>query len=260
MKLIDVNCDIGEGFEHDADLLTMVSSANIACGYHAGDHNTMAATVAAAAVNAAAIGAHPGLPDRENFGRREMAIEPEDVHNLVLAQIGALWAIARAQGRALSHVKPHGALYHMAERDTAVAAAIVQAVVDFDPRIAVMGLSGGQLARCAEDRGARAIHEVFADRAYAPGGMLVARSDPRALIRDGAKAADRIASLIAGDGIAAVDGSRLDLRADTVCIHSDRPGAARFALEFTRRLAWHGMAVARGMGMVDGAPDASRHG
>jgi len=259
MKLIDINCDMGEGFDADPDLLTMVSSANIACGYHAGDNNTMAATIAVAARNSVLAGAHPGLPDRENFGRLEVAMEPIEIRNLILAQIGALSAIARAQGISLSHVKPHGALYHMAERDRGIAAAIVEAVRDFNAQVAIMGLSGGVLAQCAEDFGLRAMHEVFADRAYTPLAALVPRSDPRALIENGADAADRIAGLLAGDGIQAIDGSRLYLRADTVCIHSDRPAVAQFTHDFTQRLAFHGIAVARRNDIADSLVGASPH-
>jgi UPF0271 protein len=256
---IDLNCDIGEETREPApaeaanhqDILTpaeealldSVTSVNIACGFHAGDHNTMAAITRAAASRKIAVGAHPSLPDREGFGRREMSIPPPEIYNLVLYQIGALAAFARAAGSTVSHVKPHGALYHMAEKEKAVAEAIASAVRDALPGAFVVGLAGGRLVSMASHMGLHAANEVFADRAYRPDGALQPRDRPNAVITDPDRAARRIVNLLQTGTIEAIDGTMLNLPADTVCIHGDSPRAPEFARALAKSLTDAGIVI-----------------
>lgn len=244
MIFLDLNADIGEGMPWDAELLGLISSANIACGYHAGDHNTIANTVTAAVREGVAIGAHPGLPDRANFGRIALEMTPEEVSRLTLFQLGAISAIVKAVDARLVHVKPHGALYHMLERDEALADAFVDAAALFDPSLAIFGLSGGRLVAAARRRGSSAKHEVFADRAYLGDGSLAPRATAGAMIHDGTAAADRIAGLLGQGTLQSMDGSALRLKCDTLCFHGDSPGAVAFARDLVTRLAVHGIGVA----------------
>lgn len=245
---IDLNCDLGESFGawsmgEDEAVLPHVSSANVACGFHAGDPTVMRRTVALAKAHGVAVGAHVGLPDLQGFGRREMKVAPEEAYDFTLYQVGALAAIARAQGVDLSHVKPHGALYNMAARDRALADAIARAVRDAGPSLVLFGLSGSALTAAGEAAGLPVAHEVFADRAYRADGSLAPRGTPGALIEDPAVAGDRAASFAAGEPVAAVDGTLLRLRADTVCVHGDRIGAGDFAAALRARLDALGVAV-----------------
>jgi len=250
---IDLNCDIGElaaGERNGIDispseeaLLDVVTSVNIACGYHAGDHNSMAAIMRAAASRKLSVGAHPSLMDREGFGRREMTVAPIEIYNLVLYQIGALSAFARAAGTVVGHVKPHGALYHMAEKDPEVAEAIVSAVRDALPGAAIVGQSGGALVAMALRMKLRAANEVFADRGYRPDGSLQPRDRPNAVITDPMRAAERIAGLLQIGAIEAIDGSMLALSADTVCVHGDNPRAPEFARILAKTLVDSGVVL-----------------
>ncbi|NCT82273.1 MAG: 5-oxoprolinase subunit PxpA [Comamonadaceae bacterium] len=226
---VDLNADLGEGAPDDAALLALVSSANIACGWHAGDARLMQATVAAALARGVAIGAHPSYPDREHFGRREMQLKPEQVRADLLYQIGALDALVRAAGGRLHHVKPHGALYNQAARDPALADAIAAAVLDIDPSLAVYGLAGGELLRAAERAGLRAVAEVFADRGYRADGSLVPRSQPGALIDDVGNAVARTLRMVREGVVTAVSGETVPLQAQTLCLHGDGPHALAFA-------------------------------
>ena len=231
---IDLNCDLGEGFGayslgDDAVMLGIVTSANIACGFHAGDPGIMARTVQEAHERGVAIGAHPGLPDLAGFGRREMAISPDDAYALTLYQIGALAAFARANGTRLHHVKPHGALYHQAERDAKIAEAIARAVRDFDPSLILYALSGGHLARVGESIGLQVADEVFADRAYLADGSLVPRHLKGAVITDAESAAARMVRLLREGCLTALDGIELTLNIDTICVHGDTPNAVDMA-------------------------------
>lgn len=226
MRSVDLNADLGEGSNADAVLLDRITSANIACGFHAGDPDSIARTVALAAARSVAIGAHPGLPDRVNFGRLPMPLSADAVYNLVLYQIGALAVFARRCEERLTHIKPHGALYHMAEADPNMAEAIARAAYDWDPQMCVFGLSGGRLLTTAAHIGLPTAAEVFADRTYQANGSLTPRSDPNALILDPQTAAERMARLLTTGRLAAADGAELTLRADTLCLHSDTPGAA----------------------------------
>ena len=226
---VDLNADLGEGAPDDAALLALVSSVNIACGWHAGDARLMQATVAAALARGVAIGAHPSYPDREHFGRREMQLQPEEVRADLLYQIGALDALVRAAGGRLHHVKPHGALYNQAARDPALADAIAAAVRAMDPGLAIYGLAGGELLRAAERTGLRAVAEVFADRGYRADGSLVPRSQPGALVDDVDEAVARTLRMVREGVVTAVSGETVPLQAQTLCLHGDGPHALAFA-------------------------------
>lgn len=226
---VDLNADLGEGAPDDAALLALVSSVNIACGWHAGDARLMQATVAAALARGVAIGAHPSYPDREHFGRREMQLQPEEVRTDLLYQIGALDALVRAAGGRLHHVKPHGALYNQAARDPALADAIAAAVRAVDPGLAIYGLAGGELLRAAERAGLRAVAEVFADRGYRADGSLVPRSQPGALVDDVDEAVARTLRMVREGVVTAVSGETVPLQAQTLCLHGDGPHALAFA-------------------------------
>jgi UPF0271 protein len=224
LNYIDLNCDLGEGAGHDAELMPFITSANIACGGHAGDAATMRATVALAQKHGVAIGAHPGFADRENFGRRELALSPAEIFALVKDQVIALRAFTT-----LRHVKPHGALYNLAARDAAVAGAIAVAVRTVDPKLVLFGLAGSELVKAGRARGLRVAEEVFADRTYQADGSLTPRSSPDALIQDEDTAVAQMLSLIREGKVRATDGTDLFLKADTVCLHGDGPNAVAFA-------------------------------
>lgn len=253
MHRVDLNADMGENFGaytlgDDDALLQSVTSASIACGFHAGDPGTMARAVAACLAGGVALGAHPGLPDLVGFGRRALAVTPAEARDLVTYQVGALAAFAARSGRRLQHVKPHGALYTMAERDPLLAAAIASAVREADADLILMGLSGGALVEAGRALGLRVAHEVFADRVYAPDGTLAPRAMPGAVLHDPEEVAARIVRLVREGKITATDGSDLTPRADTVCLHGDSPDAALLASAVRRVLEEEGVAV-RALGM-----------
>jgi UPF0271 protein len=222
---VDLNCDLGEGGSHDEELLRGITSANIACGFHAGDPGLMRRTVGLALKNGVALGAHPGLRDPEGFGRRAVKVDPQEAFDLTLYQIGALQALASAQGARLLHVKPHGALYTMAARDAALAEALASAVRAADPALIFVGLAGSEMIRAAKRLGLRAAEEAFADRAYQADGSLVPRAQAGALIHAPLDVARRAVGLVKEGKVAAIDGSELSLRADTLCVHGDTAGA-----------------------------------
>jgi UPF0271 protein len=226
---VDLNADLGEGAPDDAELLSLVTSANIACGGHAGDARLMQATVRAALARGVAVGAHPSYADREHFGRRELQLDPDEVRAEVLCQVGALHAVVRAAGGRLHHVKPHGALYNQAAREPALADAIASAVRAIDPALAVYGLAGGELLRAAKRAGLRAVAEVFADRGYRADGSLVPRQQPGALIDNTDEAVSRTLRMVREGVVQAVSGETVALRAETVCLHGDGPHALAFA-------------------------------
>jgi UPF0271 protein len=240
---VDLNADLGEGAPDDAELLTLVTSANIACGGHAGDARLMQATVRAALAHGVAIGAHPSYVDREHFGRREMQLDPDQVRAEVLCQVGALEALVRAAGGRLHHVKPHGALYNQAARDPALADAIAGAVRAIDPGLALYGLAGGELLRAAERAGLHAVAEVFADRGYRADGSLVPRSEQGALIHDTDEAVARTLRMVQEGIVQAVSGETVPLRAQTVCLHGDGPHALAFARALHAALRDAGVAL-----------------
>ena len=234
---IDLNCDVGEGCGNDAELMKLVSSANIACGYHAGDRDTMLRTVDLAIENGVAIGAHPGYPDRENFGRTAMDMPPADVQKIVLDQISALAEIARAAGGKLSHVKPHGALYNQSARDPKLAEAIAAAVNSFDDQLTLFGLSGSCSISEAERTGLRTASEVFADRTYQTDGSLTPRSEANALIHDRERASTQVLDMIKYGRVRSVDAIMIPIVAETICIHGDGETAVEVARSIAGALA-----------------------
>lgn len=244
VRTIDLNADVGEGCGQDAELMPLISSANIACGYHAGDSAAMREAVALARHHGVAIGAHPSLPDRENFGRRELRLSPTDLHECIVLQVQALAAIATAEGTQLRHVKPHGALYNMAARDAELAEAVARAVHGVDPTLMLFGLAGSALMTAAEQAGLRGVSEVFADRAYLSDGNLLPRDRPGSVIHNEAAVAVRAVGMVRDGMVVAVDGSSVSVRADTICIHGDTPGAATMALRVRSGLAEAGITVA----------------
>lgn len=229
---IDLNADLSEGCASDAELLTLVSSANIACGFHAGDAQTMLSSVRNALKNGVAIGAHPSFPDRENFGRTAMTLPPETVYAQTLYQVGALAAIAKAEGGVLRHVKPHGMLYNQAAKDPQLADAIAKAVHACDPALVLVGLAGSELIRAGERYGLVTRQEVFADRGYQPDGSLVPRSQPGALIDDEEQSLAQTLGMVESGHVQSVTGAWASVVAQTVCIHGD----GEHALAFARRL------------------------
>lgn len=234
MSTLDLNADLGEGFGvwrlgDDEAMLEVVTSANVACGGHAGDPSTMRTICAAAARQDVAVGAQVSYPDLAGFGRRFVDIDPVHLTDAVVAQIGVLDAFARLAGRRVRYVKPHGALYHACVDHERQAAAVVEAVAALDPDLAVVGLPGSQLLQRAEAHGLRAIGEAFADRAYRPDGGLVPRGEPGAVVVDPAEVVRRVRQLAVDGTVRAVDGSDVRIRAATVCLHGDTPGAPELA-------------------------------
>jgi UPF0271 protein len=234
---IDLNSDVGESFGawtmgDDAEVMRGITSANVACGYHAGDPTGMRRTVRLARDAGVSVGAHPGFPDLLGFGRRELRASPQDVEDMVLYQIGALAALAEAEGVALAHVKAHGALYNMAVRDRALSDAIARAVRAIDPSLVLFGLPGSELLQAGRDAGLTVAAEGFADRAYEPDGSLTPRSRPGSVLHDPNAVVARAVRLVRDGRVTCSDGTEIAMRVDTLCTHGDTPGAA----ELTRRL------------------------
>jgi UPF0271 protein len=244
---IDLNADLGESGRGpaapDEQILPSITSVNIACGFHAGDPDTMRATVALARKHGVAVGAHPSFADREGFGRRELSLSPAEVENAVAYQIGALAGIAATEGVRLRHVKPHGALYNMAARDRALANAIARAVMAVDRSLVLVGLSGSRLLEAGREAGLRTASEVFADRGYAADGSLAPRGTVGAVIDDPASVAARAVAMVKERAVTAIDGTRVPLDVDTICLHGDTPGAAAMAMRIRRALEDAGIAV-----------------
>lgn len=243
---IDLNCDLGEGAGHDAELMPLITSANIACGGHAGDEATMRATIALARKHGAAVGAHPGFADRANFGRRELSVTPGEVFALITDQVGAFRRLTAEAGVPVRHVKPHGALYNQAARDARLAQAVAGAVRALDPALILFGLAGSELVKAGRAAGLRVAEEVFADRTYQAGGSLTSRNRPDAMIADEAAAARQVIRLVKEGVVRATDGTEARLTADTVCLHGDGPRAAAFARRLRAELAAAGIGVGGG--------------
>ena len=241
MRSIDLNCDMGEGCGHDDELLEYVTSANIACGFHAGDATTMRRTVEAALERGVAIGAHPSYPDRENFGRSNMNLPPEEVFDIVAYQIGAMKAICEAVGGTLHHVKPHGALYNQAAKSRELSRAIAQAVRSVGPDLILYGGSKSTLVEEAVNSGLRAASEVFADRTYQPDGSLTPRNLPNALITDARSAIEQALQMIEKGTVTALNGEEISITADTVCLHGDGEHAVEFAIAIREGFAKRGI-------------------
>jgi UPF0271 protein len=249
MPSIDLNCDMGESFGawtmgRDAELMDFVSSVNIACGFHAGDPSVMRRTVETAAEKNVAVGAHPGYPDLQGFGRRPMSFSPDEVFDMVLYQVAALKGICEASGTRLHHVKPHGALYNTAARDRELANAIARAVKSLDPELILYGLSGSLLISEAEAEGLRTASEVFADRTYQPDGSLTPRNRPGALITNADVAAAQALQMIREQSVDATTGENVPLRTETVCIHGDGENALEFATAMREKLLEHDIEIA----------------
>jgi UPF0271 protein len=226
---IDLNCDMGEGIGNDAAIMPYLSSANIACGYHAGDESTMKATVLLALKHAVAIGAHPSYLDRENFGRSAITLTMNEIYDLTLKQIRTLDGIARTLNANLNHVKPHGALYNAAALSKEISESIVSAIYDFDPKLSLYGLANSELIRAAQAKGLKFKQEVFADRTYQPNGTLTPRSLPNALIQTTQESIDQVMQMLRTKTVTSVDGSRVSIQPDTICIHGDGAHAVEFA-------------------------------
>ncbi|MGA9335661.1 MAG: 5-oxoprolinase subunit PxpA [Rudaea sp.] len=248
MKPIDLNCDMGESFGawsmgDDAGVMPWITSANIACGFHAGDFSTMQQTVQLAKEHGVAIGAHVSLPDLQGFGRREMKISPDAAYAFTLYQIGALSAFARAAKTRVAHVKAHGALYNMAARDRKLADAIASAVRAFDSTLTLFGLADSELTRAGESAGLRVAHEAFADRRYESDGELTPRNLPGAVIEDIDTAVAQAVKIVTSGNVEVRSGGVLAIHADTICVHGDRPDAALFARRLHEGLAGAELAI-----------------
>ena len=246
---IDLNSDLGESFGpwpmgQDAALMDSITSANVACGFHAGDPGVMRQTLALAKDRGVAVGAHPGFPDLVGFGRREMRATPAEVEDFVLYQVSALAGMAQAQGVKLQHVKAHGALYNMACRDRALADAVARAVAALDRSLILFGLPNSELLRAGDAAGLRVAAEVFADRAYDPDGSLTSRNKTGSVIHDSATVVARAIGMVRDKQVIAVDGSTIAVQADTICLHGDTPGAAALAREVRRGLESAGITIA----------------
>src|SRR5712671_5916612 len=249
MKKIDLNCDMGESYGawkmgEDAAVMPYISSANIACGFHAGDPATIRKTVRLAVDRGVAIGAHPSLPDLQGFGRRAMKVSPQDMYDLVIYQAGAVEAFARAAGAKLHHVKCHGALYNMAANDEALSDAMARAVRDLGPQVFLYCLSGSKSLERARKLGIKVAGEVFADRGYSDDGSLAPREHPGGLIEDPAQAVRQALAMIGEGRVTSLSGMPLAVAADTMCLHGDQPGAVLFAKELRRAFAEHHVSVA----------------
>lgn len=246
---IDLNSDLGEGFGRwelgdDRDLLSIVTSANVACGFHAGDPVVLRRTTADAVAERVAVGAHVGYRDLAGFGRRFMDLPPAELTADVLYQMGALSAFTRLAGDRIRYVKPHGALYNTIVHHEEQAAAVVEAVRAFDPGLPVLGLPGSRFLDLAQEAGLPTYREAFADRAYTPEGTLVSRREPGAVLHDPGEIADRCLRIARGEPVTAVDGSEILIEADSLCVHGDSPGAVAIARAVAERLRAEGVTVA----------------
>ncbi|MDR7099100.1 UPF0271 protein [Lysobacter niabensis] len=240
---IDFNCDLGEGCGDDAAIIPLITSASIACGGHAGDEATMRTTLRLCREHGVAAGAHPGYPDRENFGRHEMPLAAARIGELVEHQLATLAGIAASENMRLAHVKPHGALYNLAARDRSVAEAIAGAIVRFDPQLVLFGLSGSRLTAAGEAAGLRVAHEVFAERRYEADGTLTPRSRGDAVIHYLDETIAQVRGFVRDGSVTARTGERLALRADTLCLHGDRADAAAFARSIRDALESDGIRI-----------------
>lgn len=243
---VDLNCDMGESFGvyklgRDEEILDYVSSANIACGFHAGDPATMRKTVRLTLEKDVAIGAHPGFQDLPGFGRRNLQLSAQEIYDIVVYQIGALSAFVNAEGGILQHVKAHGALYNMAARDAVYAGAIAEAVYDVNPALILYGLAGSELVTAGNEIGLRTASEVFSDRTYQKDGSLTPRSDANALITDSSEAIARVVRMVKEGKVLTVGGTDAEMKADTVCIHGDGVNALSFAEQISKSLAEAGV-------------------
>ncbi|WP_010677264.1 5-oxoprolinase subunit PxpA [Bacillus timonensis] len=248
MKSIDLNCDLGESFGaysigNDEQILSFISSANIACGFHAGDPRVMNQTVQLAKKYGVAIGAHPGFQDLIGFGRRAMAVSPSEIYDLILYQIGAISAFCQAHDVKLSHVKPHGALYNMAAVDTSLGEAIARAIAHFDPTLALYGLSGSKLIEAGEIHGLKTISEVFADRTYQSDGTLTPRTQPNAIIHNSGDAIKQVLQMVKEQTVQTTTSEIIPIKAQSICVHGDNEHALKFVQELRQALSNEGIQI-----------------
>lgn len=234
MHIVDLNCDMGESFGaykmgRDEEILDYVTSANIACGFHAGDPSTMRKTVRLALEKNVGIGAHPGFQDLVGFGRRNIDITPQEAYDIVVYQIGALYAFVKSEGGKLQHVKPHGALYNIAAKNAAIAQAIAEAVYKVDPELILLGLAGGELVKAGKKIGLKTASEVFSDRTYQEDGSLTSRREANALIKDHDVACQQVIRMVKEGKVTSLQGKDVSIQADTICIHGDGEHALDFA-------------------------------
>lgn len=249
MLKVDLNCDLGESFGNytlglDGEVIKFVSSANVACGFHASDPLVMQKTVKMAKEAGVAVGAHPGYPDLVGFGRRNLSVQPAELKAMVQYQIGALKAFCQAEKIGLQHVKPHGAMYNMAAKDEKLAFAIAEGIAEIDPSLILLGLSGSEMLKAAEKLGLKAKKEVFADRAYEEDGTLVARTKPGAMILNEDEAIERVLGMVKFGKVKAVTGREIGIEADSVCVHGDSPKALEFVKKINAALSGEGICVA----------------
>lgn len=235
-KSIDLNCDMGEGFDTDALIMPLISSVNIACGYHAGDEQTIRKTIGLALEYGVAIGAHPSYPDRNGFGRNAMQLSANELHQIIVEQVNLIKAIAIEMGAWLHHVKPHGALYNTAAKDTDTAITIAQAIHEIDPALSLYGLPHSESARAASAVGLKYANEVFADRTYTDEGQLTPRNEPNAMISDEEEAMAQVLMMVCDGRIQSTLGKIIPVKADTICIHGDGPHAFPFAKKIRQTL------------------------
>ena len=248
MYQIDLNCDLGESFGNykigmDEEVIPLISSANVACGYHASDPIVMQKTIAMTKKFGTAVGAHPGFPDLMGFGRRNLSVSPAEAKAYTLYQLGALDAFCRTQGVKMQHVKPHGALYNMAAKDYELARGICEAIYEFDKELIVLALSGGELVRAGEDIGLRTALEFFADRAYEEDGTLVNRRKEGAVITDENEALARVVRMIKENKLTAITGKDISIKADSVCVHGDGVKALEFVKKIREKLTYEQIAI-----------------
>lgn len=248
MHKIDLNCDMGESFGKytigsDEQIISAITSANIACGFHAGDPATMRKTVNLAMEHSVCIGAHPGLDDLSGFGRRNIAISPQEVYDLVVYQIGALYGFVVAEGAVLQHVKPHGALYNMAAVNRELANAVAEAVHKINPELILYGLSGSELISAGKRLGLKTANEVFADRTYQIDGTLTPRSKANALIKDEKMAIAQVLKIVKDQRVMTTTGEEVPIKADTICIHGDGERSVEFARKINKTLKEQGVNV-----------------
>ncbi|MRG86300.1 LamB/YcsF family protein [Salinibacillus xinjiangensis] len=248
MHIVDLNCDMGESFGAykkgtDDEILQHVTSANIACGFHAGDPATMRKTVQMAIEKNVGIGVHPGLQDLVGFGRRSMAISPQEAYDMVVYQMGALQGFVQAEGGTIQHVKPHGALYNMAAKDAELSSAIAEAVYKVNPDLILFGLAGGELVKAGEKTGLRTASEVFSDRTYQDDGNLTSRRETNALITDSEQAINQVIRMVKEQKVNTVNDNDINIKADTICIHGDGVTALEFAKTIKNSLKEAGIEV-----------------
>ncbi|OOF59017.1 5-oxoprolinase subunit PxpA [Rodentibacter myodis] len=239
MRHVDLNADLAEGFPYDKALLSLLSSANIACGLHAGNAVAMQSAVKFAKENQVRIGAHPGFPDRENFGRTAMQFAPQELVAYLNYQLGALQAICRAEGVSIAYVKPHGALYNQAAKDENLAALIAKMVYRFDPSLKLMGLAGSLMLKIAEEEGVGTISEVFADRHYLEDGSLVPRTQPNAMVESDDEAIAQVLQMVKEGTVTAINGKVIPVKAESICLHGDNQHALAFAQRIVAEFKKH---------------------